>query len=198
MIAKLFFFFFCGKTEAMVLIWTPPAPKTHVSLLKKHFPVLDRANWEGRLIQEGCQWEPGPGEILGGEGAHPAWGCAHPAPAAPAGQGGQGNPPGMAQPVPPVPDPQGRAEVRLCLGKGSVWRVWGVTQKERGVRAHLLIAATGTGFALPEEIFLIFPSFTFPSTSFGPSWTLRSPSNLVFWDELFLLYYLHNFFSAWY
>lgn len=200
MIAKFFF----RKTEAMVLIWNLPKsphphPQTHVSLLKSSsLSWIERGtNGEGRLIQERCQWEPGPAELWGGHGANPAWGCAHPAPAEPAGQGDRGHsgkPPRDCPGCAPRAKAKGHSPAEAALGG-----VWDITQGESAALSSFRrsgIASAGTGFALPEESYLIFPSFpSLPPALCQGSLDLNSPSNLVFPDELFLLLLFTQFFS---
>lgn len=171
----------------MVLIWNP---QSHVSLLKiSSLSWMERGtNGEGRLIQEGASGSLA-SRNFGREGCKSLLGLCPRCPSRSSRAGGsRWGPPGMAQPEPPELSPKGRAQLRLGLGKGS----WDYHPKKEWAVLTSCIASPGTGFALPQEIFLIFSSlFSFhqnvgPKVPFQPGvlgWTFP----VVLFTQLFSL-----------
>lgn len=167
MIAKLLFFFFCRKTEAMVLIWTPhpPHPQTHISLLKSSsLSWMGRGtNWEGRLIQQRCQWELW--RDFGWGGGKPRLRLCPPCPSSTSRAGGSRWEPPRDGPA--CAKGTGQSPGEAVLGQG---------ERLEGLRCHpkregsvfISSCSSGTaGFALPEETFLIFPPSPSPLPALG-------------------------------
>lgn len=194
MIAK----FFLSQNRSYGSDLKSPCPQTRVSLLKSSSLSWRECgtNWEGRLIQERCQWEPGKERFGVGRVQSPP----EAVPILPSKSSRAGGEAGTPQAWPslcPLCQTQGTEPRGGCARARGAFGGSEMSPQEREHHAHLLRHLQALGLPFQRKNIWYFHSYLpFCQLLTKEGWTSRSLSNLVFSDELFL-YYLHHF-SAWY